>query len=148
MTTRRTATIFLIGAALMAHSAVAQQSRMPRTMTPLEAHSRASTGEIILLDIRTPEEWRETGVPASAQALTMHQDAKKFFTALEAATKGDRTKTIALICRTGNRSAALQAELIKAGYASVVDVAEGVVGGKYGPGWLKSGLPVGPQLKR
>ena len=60
----------------------------------------------------------------------------------EAATGGDKTKPLALICRTGNRTSFLQAELKKRGYTSIINVAEGVVGGPFGPGWLKAGLPV------
>ncbi len=140
----KTIAIVLLASAVHSQTAAAQQSRglKPEIMTSIEAHRRASAGEIVLVDIRTPEEWRETGVPASAQAITMHQDVAKFFAALGAATKGDRTKAVALICRTGNRSAALQAELIKAGYNNVIDVAEGVVGGRHGAGWLKAGLPI------
>jgi rhodanese-related sulfurtransferase len=111
-------------------------------MSPKEAHAKALAGEIVLVDIRTPEEWRETGVPASAQAITMHQDAPKLLAALAAATGGDTSKPLALICRTGNRTSFLQAELKKVGYTSVINVAEGVVGGPFGPGWVKSGLPL------
>jgi rhodanese-related sulfurtransferase len=142
--TRFIATAVLLTLPGLAVPASAQQSRAvkPAIMTSIEAHKRATAGEIVLVDIRTPEEWRETGIPVGAQAITMHQDAAKFFAALDTATKGDRTKTVALICRTGNRSAALQTELAKAGYTNVIDVAEGVVGGRNGAGWLKAGLPV------
>lgn len=132
--------------------AVAQQTRhgaqpsaqtaAPQVITPTEAHRKAQAGEVVLVDIRTPDEWRQTGVPTSAAAITMHQDAAKFVSALDAAAKGDRTRPIALICRTGNRSSHMQAELRKLGYTNVIDVAEGVVGGPKGAGWLKAGLPV------
>ena len=111
-------------------------------MSPAEAHRKAVAGEIVFVDIRTPEEWRETGIPASATPITMHQDAPKLLAALEQATGGDKSKPLALICRTGNRTSFLQAELKKAGYSQVINVAEGVVGGPFGKGWLKSGLPV------
>jgi rhodanese-related sulfurtransferase len=111
-------------------------------MAPAEAHAKAISGDVVLVDIRTPEEWRQTGIPASAEAITMHQDAPKFLAALDKATGGDKTKPVALICRTGSRSAFLQAELKKAGYSRVINVAEGVVGGPAGQGWAKSGLPL------
>ena len=31
-------------------------------ISPPEARTRTSTGEMMLIDVRTPEEWRETGV--------------------------------------------------------------------------------------
>jgi rhodanese-related sulfurtransferase len=111
-------------------------------MTAADAHRKALAGEIVFVDIRTPDEWRETGVPASATPITMHQDAPKLLAALDKATGGDKSKPLALICRTGNRTSFLQAELKKAGYSQVINVAEGVAGGPYGKGWLKAGLPL------
>jgi rhodanese-related sulfurtransferase len=113
-----------------------------QVMAPAEAHAKALAGELVLIDIRTPEEWRETGIPASARPITMHQEVATLIAALDAAAGGDRTRTLALICRTGSRTTFLQSELKKIGYSNVVNVAEGVVGGANGPGWVKSGLPV------
>ena len=111
-------------------------------LDPQTAHAKAEAGEIVLVDIRTPEEWRETGVPASAHAITMNQQPAAFLAALGSVAGTDKTKPIALICRTGNRSAHLAAELRKAGFKNISDVAEGVAGGRNGPGWLRGGLPV------
>lgn len=107
-----------------------------------EAHARAQAGEIVLVDIRTPEEWKETGVPATAHAITMHQDPRRFVQQVLAAMGGDRTRPVALICRTGNRSSILQAEMRRAGFTNVADVGEGMAGSRHGKGWLKSGLPI------
>lgn len=126
-------------AALVASGAVAQSPVV--TMSPGDAHAKAQAGSIALVDIRTPAEWRETGLPASAHAITMNQDAPALLAALDRVLGGDRSKPLALICRTGNRSSALTAELRKAGYTNLIDVSEGVAGGRNGPGWLKAGLP-------
>lgn len=107
-----------------------------------EAHERSRKGEIVLVDIRTPEEWKETGVATTAHAITMHQDPRSFRQQLLAAMGGDRTRPVALICRTGNRSSNLQAEMRRAGFTNVADVGEGMAGSRHGKGWLKSGLPV------
>ena len=117
------------------------QSTAPQILAPGEAHAKAVAGEIVLIDIRTPAEWRETGLPASAHAITMNQDARQLLAALDAATGGDRAKPVALICRTGNRSSYLTAELRKAGFLNVIDVSQGMAGSRHGPGWLKAGLP-------
>lgn len=128
-------------------SAHAQQAQSATTaLKPLipvaEAHARARAGEIVLVDIHTPDEWKETGVPASAHAITMHQDPRAFTQKLLAVMGGDRTRPVALICRTGNRSSNLQAEMRKAGFTRVVDVGEGMAGSRHGKGWLKSSLPI------
>ena len=111
-------------------------------MTPTEAHEKALKGEIVLVDVRRPEEWQQTGLPASGHAITMHQQGPDFVRKLDQALGGDRSKPLAVICRTGNRTSYLVAPLEKAGYKRVINVAEGMVGGRHGPGWLKTGLPV------
>ena len=121
--------------------ASAQQSR-PAMLAVTEAHRMAQAGEVVLVDIRTAEEWKETGVPTSAHAISMHQDPRAFLKSLDAALSGDRSRPLALICRTGNRSSNLQAELRRAGFSNVIDVSEGMAGSRAGQGWLKAGLPV------
>ena len=108
------------------------------------AHAKAMAGEVVLVDIRTPEEWKQTGLPASAYAVTLDQAPATLLPALETLVGKDKSKPLALICRTGNRSSHLAAQLRKVGFANVIDVAEGVAGSRNGPGWVKSGLPMRP----
>ncbi len=63
---------------------------------------------------------------------------KRLFAARELA--GD--KPIALICATGGRSARLLAALKRAGYSGFIDVSEGMLGSRRGPGWIARGLPI------
>jgi rhodanese-related sulfurtransferase len=111
-------------------------------LSPQEAAAQAATGSRVLVDVRTPEEWRETGIPAPARAITMHQSRARFIAELDAALGGDRTRPLAIICRTGNRTGRLAPELRALGFSNVADVAEGTVGGANGPGWIKAGLPL------
>lgn len=127
-------------ALLTSGAANAQQS--PIKLTASEANAAALARQIVLIDIRTPDEWRETGVAASAHAITMHQKQEEFLRELAAVTGGSTSAQIALICAVGNRSANLQAWLRRAGYTNVSDVAEGMIGGPRGVGWIKSGLPL------
>ena len=113
-------------------------------MTVREAHEQALAKKIVLIDIRTPAEWRESGIPASATPLTMHQSAARFFGGLNQLTLFDKSRPIALICATGSRTTFLQKLLRQQGYSNVINVAEGLFGSKYGPGWLQAGLPVKP----
>jgi rhodanese-related sulfurtransferase len=111
-------------------------------MSAVDADQAARQGKIVLIDIRTPDEWRETGVPASGHAITMHQDERRFLAEIEALTGGSKTQPIALVCATGSRSARMQAYLRRAGYTMVTDVSEGMLGGLLSRGWLKSKLEV------
>lgn len=112
----------------------------PRVLSAADAYNQARSGKILLLDIRHPEEWRDTGVGEGAYPLSLHQ--KGFLRKLRSLTGGDTSKPIALICATGSRSQYLQRELLKRGYQTVIDVPEGMEGNRKGRGWIKLGLPV------
>ncbi len=113
-------------------------------LTALEAAAAASAGKITLVDIRTPPEWKETGVAKGAKLINMlhPQGAPGFTGALLEQVKGDRNAPIALICRTGNRTTQVQRYLQSQGFTQVYNVKEGMAGSGAGPGWLKRGLPV------
>lgn len=109
-------------------------------MTPVEAHAAAASGDVLLIDIRRPEEWAQTGLGEHAVALDMRR--ADFVDALLAKVSGDVARPIALICASGVRSRHLSASLAAAGFHRVADVPEGMLGSRAGPGWLGRGLPV------
>lgn len=105
-----------------------------------DAHKAAAAGDIVLVDIRRPDEWSLTGVGEGAVSLDMRRP--DFVEALSAAVNGDHERPIALICARGVRSRRLGAQLAKAGFNAILDVPEGMLGSGAGPGWVKRGLPV------
>ena len=109
-------------------------------LTPVEAHAAAASGTVLLIDIRQPEEWLQTGIGEHAIALDMRRE--DFADALLAEAAGDAARPIALICARGVRSRRLSKNLSAAGFSRVVDVPEGMLGSGAGPGWLTRGLPV------
>jgi rhodanese-related sulfurtransferase len=112
------------------------------TLTAPEALDKTEAGEITLIDIRTPPEWRQTGVAAGA--LTIDMTKKTFVQEVLDAVQGDRGAPIVLICRTGNRTGYTQRALEKLGFTNVSHVPEGMAGSAAGPGWVRRGLPVEP----
>jgi hypothetical protein len=72
------------------------------TLSAPEAFAKAQAGEITLIDIRTPREWRQTGVGAGA--ITIDMTKKTFVTETLDAVNGDKDAPIAIICRAGNRT--------------------------------------------
>lgn len=118
--------------------AVAQQA-LP-SLSVREAHEAAKAGKLVLVDIRTPEEWSDTGVPEGAIRLDMTGSA---FEVRLAALKLDHPgKPIALICRTGNRTSTLQKTLAGRGWKDLIDVRGGLLGNPRDKGWLAERLPV------
>ena len=108
------------------------------------AIARAERGELVLIDVRSPGEWRATGVPKGAKTVTIHdpRGAKGFVEAVMAAVGRDVDKPIALICARGNRSTIATGLLTRAGFTRVQNIREGMLGNPGGPGWLARGLPV------
>ena len=109
-------------------------------ITPDEARAKALAGEIVLIDIRRPEEWASTGI--ADVALTADMTSADFIQTLLAIRDQNPSTPLALICRTGNRSGYVSGELYKAGMTNVIDVVEGMAGSGIGPGWATRGLPV------
>ncbi len=107
---------------------------------PPTAHRLAANGSLHLIDIRRPDEWKQTGSGAGAQRLDMRR--KDFIAALERITDGNRAAAVALICARGVRSARMNNLLTEAGFTNIIDVPEGMLGSAAGPGWVKRGLPV------
>lgn len=131
---------FLLLAALCPLPAGAEAQAPLPSLSAREAHEAAKAGKLVLVDIRTPEEWADTGVPEGAIKLDMTSSA---FEVRLAALKLDHPgKPIALICRTGNRSSTLQKTLAGRGWKELVDVRGGLLGNPKDKGWLAEGLPV------
>jgi rhodanese-related sulfurtransferase len=109
-------------------------------LTPPQAHAAARSGEVLLIDIRRPEEWARTGIGEGAVALDMRRP--DFEDALLRVAGNDAARSIALICARGVRSRRMSERLLAAGFTGIVDVPEGMLGSGAGPGWLRRGLPV------
>ena len=124
----------------------ASSSRAQPELSAPEAQQQTAAGSLTLIDIRTPGEWRQTGVAQGAKRIDMRQPGgpKAFVAAVEQAVGGDKNAPVALVCRTGNRSGVMQGALREAGFTQVYNVREGMAGSGAGPGWVRRGLPVEP----
>lgn len=107
-----------------------------------DAYAAAKAGRMLLIDIRTPEEWRETGIAPGAGRVDFYRGAQVLLQSVLQMTGGDRTKPVALICHVGVRTTRAQQFLQAQGFTQVYNIKEGMAGNAAGPGWLKRGLPV------
>lgn len=110
------------------------------TLTPSEAHTAAKAGDIILIDIRRPDEWAKTGSPEGGHRVDLRD--VDFADRLASLANGDRDAPIALICARGVRSARTANKLAEAGFTNIIDVPEGMLGSGVGDGWINQGLPL------
>ena len=88
-----------------------------------------------IIDIRTPSEWKDTGVIAGSHLITFFQengsyDARGFLNQIENE-KIDKIPLI-IICRSGNRSVPVSDFLTRQGY-KVYNVKKGIIG------WISEG---------
>ncbi len=109
-----------------------------------EAHRRAQAGELTIVDVRSPAEWRQTGIASRARLATIHnrKGPMGFLEEMIALVEGDKSKPIAMICARGARSAAATAFLRGQGFTNVSDISEGMLGRDERPGWIARNLPV------
>jgi rhodanese-related sulfurtransferase len=127
------------GLAGLALIACAPSSAGPE-LSAREAYQRAQAGQLTIVDIRRPEEWRETGVVPGAARIDMRRP--DFGQAVLKTVQGNPNAPIGIICRTGNRTTQMQKAMLDAGFTQVYNIREGMAGGPAGPGWLRQGLPV------
>ena len=108
------------------------------------AYRQAKREALTIFDVRSPGEWRQTGVPAGARRVTIHDPGglAGFVAAMKRATDGDLDRPLAVICARGNRSTRARQALRAAGFKNVGNIREGMLGSAFGPGWLGRGLPV------
>lgn len=111
-----------------------------QTLSAPEAYRQMRAGELILVDVRTPQEWLTTGVPQGARLADMKDP--RFLHRLKHLEEQGGSKPIALICHGGVRTGKLVEELEKYGFHGLLDVSEGMNGSDAGPGWLARGLPL------
>tara|TARA_R110000787_G_scaffold38793_27_gene97571 strand:+ start:917 stop:1375 length:459 start_codon:yes stop_codon:yes gene_type:complete len=137
----------LIALVLLVGSVVAWPAFASEVITAPEALSRMAKGEITLIDVRSVDEWRDSGIPKGAKPISIHDPGgmDAFVARIAAAVKGDRTRPVALICARGVRSTRADWALSEAGFTNILNVREGTLGNWFdGPGWFDRKLPVEP----
>lgn len=99
---------------------------------------KAAQGAVIV-DIRRPDEWRETGIVAGSHLITAFDENGRLrndFPARFSALVGPEDEVV-IICRTGNRTDVLGRMLVEqVGYSQVYHVTNGI------SQWIREGRPI------
>ncbi|WP_420795814.1 FKBP-type peptidyl-prolyl cis-trans isomerase [Ectothiorhodospira magna] len=106
------------------------------TNDELAAHLAAG---VKIIDIRRPEEWRETGVVAGSYLITAFDANGRFMRSFPRHLSRivSRDEPVILICRVGNRTGVLARFMAEeAAYPQVMNVTDGILG------WLEEGRTV------
>jgi lactate permease len=105
---------------------------------------KADPEGVKMIEVRTPEEIQEFGMPEMASTVTLC-DAEEFVAAVREIAQPE--DTLLMTCRSGNRSAAAVNMLAPAGYKKAYSVVDGFLGDKDADGnrtvngWKNAGLP-------
>ncbi len=86
-----------------------------KNITAAEAAEMIEDGDVIIVDVRTKEEYDEGHIP-NAILLTDSDIPEKAEDVLE-----DKDSTLLVYCRSGNRSATASKALVELGYTNVYD---------------------------
>ena len=97
-----------------------------------EVSMMAASQDVVVVDVRTKEEWIESGVIQNSIPITYFDAQAKplkddFIKKLQGYTKGDKTKPVLLVCRTGFRSKLVSGILEREGYKNVYNYKYGMV---------------------
>ena len=100
----------------------------PRLIASAEAKPKIEKGSVFLLDVRTPEEYRQ-GHLRGAVLIPVDQVEKRL-------AEIPRNRPVLVYCAVGSRSGKAAEFLSGKGYPDVMSMSKGIVG------WFKNGFPV------
>ena len=102
---------------------------------PATAHERVRRKDLVLIDVRTAEEW-QGGVAKGAYMVTL--GSPTMVDTIYGLLKEDASKPVAVICRSGMRSGRAAKLLAQAGFTDVSNVRGGMMA------WTAANLPTQP----
>ncbi len=103
---------------------------LPDFISPQDAVSRLESGDnVVLLDVRIPQEWAEDGRSPLATLISLDELGVR-------AAELNPDDTIIVVCRSGSRSHAAAAFLRDNGFDHVTEVEGGM------QRWASAGLPI------
>jgi rhodanese-related sulfurtransferase len=127
--------------------AAAQPALAAEILSAQDAYERAAKNEILLVDVRHPDEWRASGIPKGAKPISFNDPdgTSGFVNQVRDAVGGKLDRPVALIGNRGVRSTRAQWALEEFGFKNLLNVREGIKGNLVdGWGWLSAELPMSP----
>jgi rhodanese-related sulfurtransferase len=114
-------------------------------VTPAEAHQLAEAGAARIVDVRTPEEWRDVGHVDGPALIVWPRDGsaeevQAFLKKLRE--RFEPSQPLLFLCRSGVRSHYAAQVAVSAGFKKAYNILEGFEGHPgAGDGWRAAGLP-------
>jgi rhodanese-related sulfurtransferase len=103
-------------------------------ITPQQAHQEVSSGNLVLIDVREPNEWADTGCAENASRIALQNH--NFVEEVLHLVNNDKNASIAVSCKSGMRGDQAVKRLKAANFTNVVNVEGGILK------WISEQLPV------
>ena len=103
-------------------------------ITPQDAHQGVLSGDLILIDVREPNEWANTGCAENANPIALQNE--NFVEEVLKLTGNNKSASIAVCCKSGMRGDKAGKLLKAADFTKVVNVEGGILR------WISDKLPV------
>ncbi|MEM8648948.1 MAG: rhodanese-like domain-containing protein [Pseudomonadota bacterium] len=103
-------------------------------ITVTDALERTKTGDVLLIDVREPDEWRATGSPRGSLRVALQ--SPDFVNQIRKHSNHRKELPIALCCRSGLRGKKAAELLVQDGFDNVSNVEGGMMK------WVSEDLPV------
>jgi len=125
---KKMAVASILGAVLLTGCSSGSESAMNLDSVAFEAKTQESG--VVILDVRTKEEFEEGHI---ANAININVESDTFLSQIA---KLDKSKTYAVYCRSGRRSADAVAKMSNEEFISLANLNGGVID------WANAGLPL------
>lgn len=114
-------------------SALGFSARIPATR-PVATFEGVRAGEVILIDVRTPAEWAQTGTPAGSHRIALED--KDLVAKAQQLAEANPHASITLSCFSGERARKAAKRLRRAGLVDLAILKGGITG------WIVTSLPL------
>lgn len=101
-----------------------------------QAYAMLMSDRLTLIDVRTPDEWRSSGIAKGAHCAAL--GTSEFEALLLGLANGPRPKVVGFICKAGTRSTRAAATARTQGYENIAIVQGGM------DAWARVNLPLTP----
>ena len=129
----------------LANHVVLSMDNVKSELTLQEAHSLYMNKNLTIIDVRTINEWKMTGIIPTSILINMHDDKYQerngFVTEITKILLEYQDKNVAFICASGARSKIITDYLVNKGYKNIYHIPDGIMG-KQNDGWLFNGYPL------
>ena len=129
----------------LANHVLLSMDNVKSELTLQEAHSLYINKNLTIIDVRTINEWKMTGIIPTSILINMHDDKYQerngFVTEITKILLEYQDKNVAFICASGARSKIITDYLVNKGYKNIYHIPDGIMG-KQNDGWLFNGYPL------